>query len=320
MAALEKQISLHVWHNCAPAIIEAARCLEAECTLSHTTKSRRWSIWSLTRRHIDPTLKAYLARFDATWYADLFGAGGFSGCAKANPKKTEDRIRSIIIDHNKSIVWNPEIEATFESLLEIILFCRARPSRHGVDESGPALRGQGPSNQRAFNDEHYPYCELCWRLAMAAEAEKAQNPCRPISSGPSNSQAGMGLSRRFCSIHDPHNPKSKYRADHNYRETFHTKLRAIYAERKANWDFWTRKLGVMHEDEMRKFAYEYVHARPSENRLKAVRLAGEGMNQTEISRHLGISRQAVSKLLRKIPSYFGGSIASNFPTKSSARK
>lgn len=263
---------------------------------------------------------AYLTCFDATWYADVFGEIGFTSCAKANPRNAEDRIRSVILDRSKRPAWNRELEATFESLLEIIIFCRARPSRRGIDMFGLALRGRERGRQRTHSDDHYPYCELCWRLVMASEAKELKLRGRSPSLGPSNIQPGKVLSKRFCRIHDPKSPKSKYRADHNYREAFHAQLRAFYEEIKTNRDCWIKRFGSVHVDEMREHAYRYVHIRSSENRIKAMRLARKGLSQSEISRHLGITRQAVSNLLRKIPAYFGDGMESNFPTKSSARR
>ncbi|MHB9100553.1 MAG: hypothetical protein ACYC2E_03415 [Sulfuricella sp.] len=85
----------------------------------------------------------------------------------------------------------------------------------------PEERRRTRVNKGNSND-HFPHCELCWRLC---ESEEARIENEPIELAKDSKPAI--LSSRFCRKHDPTNPSSKYRADHNHRRDFHQMIEKL---------------------------------------------------------------------------------------------
>ena len=66
---------------------------------------------------------------------------------------------------------------------------------------------------------------------------------------------------------------------------------------------------VLYPDErsdLRDHARRIVEAKITDRKKQIIMLRAIGHNQSEVARHLGISRQAVSKALRSIPSEYQG--------------
>jgi|GEM_PF-1263412 len=152
------------------------------------------------------------------------------------------------------------------------------------------------------------YCELCWRLTMRSDALKAQ---RNIDSPASQARK---LSDRYCHIHNPSDPTSKYRRDLPYKKIFRDELLAFH-RRALRSKFILPPITPRSPDdqEIRKAVYEMIRTGtyavysktdsppPLMQRILAVRR--KGMTQSEIARQLGISKQAVSAQMKKIRTY-----------------
>lgn len=152
------------------------------------------------------------------------------------------------------------------------------------------------------------YCELCWRLTMRSNALKAErNIDKPASQA-------RKLSNRYCHIHNPSDPTSKYRRDLPYKKIFFDELLAFH-HRAVRSKFVLPPIAPRSPDdqEIRKAVYEMIRTGtyavysktdsppPLMQRILAVRR--KGTTQSEIARRLGISKQAVSVQMKKIRAY-----------------
>jgi|GEM_PF-2149312 len=299
---------IYVHASCDEVVATAIRAFAKECESdSFTTASRRYPLWRLVREHIDPAVSDYARR---TGGLHLFETERFSDVARRGIREAEDKIREQIrLDMEQPGFGSVSFQLTLDSLYEVLLFFRERGPKRSVGPSRPdkPQRGREARSQRrkASFGEVSGYCELCWRLTAASQAR-------------AKGLESEGVSRRFCKVHDPSEKTSRYRVDHKYRTAFHKKLREIVGERNTNrfYKEMTRCDNII--EELRRFAYEYVHV--SANRIEAERMYRSGFSKAEIARRLGISRQAVHDMFKKELTYFEGRTASNLLTMSSARK
>jgi len=306
-----ESMPIYLHPGCDKVVAAAIRAFAEECESGpFTTASRRWPIWKLVHKHIDPVVFDYATR---TGRLRLFGMESFSDAARKSIKEIEDKIRAQIrLDLEEPRFGSQSFQNTLESLYEVLLFCRGRGPKRSVgpstqNKSHKPQRGRASRNQRlkASIGSLTGYCELCWRLSAANQAH-------------AKGLESKGLSRRFCKVHDPRDKTSRYRVDHKYRAAFHAKLQEIFEERNNNWLYKELTRCDNITEEIRRFAYEYVHV--SANRIEAELMYRSGLSKAEIARRLGITRQAVHNMFRKELSYFETRTASNLLTMSSARK
>ncbi|WP_228396942.1 helix-turn-helix domain-containing protein [Limnobaculum xujianqingii] len=131
------------------------------------------------------------------------------------------------------------------------------------------------------------YCVLCWRLSLRSERMlQAKQPVPP--------DAGIRrLSDRYCAEHNPSDPRSRYWTDRRYKDAFERELALLLHDL------------AMDRQQARKLAYERAHVRkapPKRSPLmheKVRELVAQGITQAEIARRLGVSRQAVWKVVKR---------------------
>lgn len=267
--------------GCDVSVAAALDAFSGKCTASHSTKSNTFSIWALVRKYVEPALERYLAGLRDIGYPECFGGDSLAKAIKKDAFAVEDHLRLHIrrlLDEDAS-----NAAATLESLLYLVYFCRAHGPQRSVGER--ALRGAArKAVLPTFDGQHYPYCELCWKLSMHAELDFDQN-------------INKKLSARFCREHDQKNPQSLYRTDHNHRERFHKKLKEIYKELPFQREKWKELAGDTDEGSIRRYAYMYVHSVVVDDRLKVIELAAAGNGNPEIAKVTGLSRQMVHKIL-----------------------
>jgi Trp operon repressor len=122
----------------------------------------------------------------------------------------------------------------------------------------------------------------------------------------------LSLSNRHCDIHDPSNPKSKYRADLRYKKAFDQEILALQFPvlQKSNFPT-TLKYTPGYEGELRKAAYDLVHSKlllklhldetPKKSlAAQVLELKQKGLKQSEIAQLLGKSRQEISRANKKL--------------------
>ncbi|HBO5136185.1 TPA: hypothetical protein L4W91_002385 [Pseudomonas aeruginosa] len=120
------------------------------------------------------------------------------------------------------------------------------------------------------------------------------------------------LSDRYCEHHDPGDPYSRYRADLPFKQAFQREVEALEGVARSGFEFRFQLPNGADAQELRKTAYDQVHARlrpcssATENsaepglRERVWLLHREGLHQAEIARRLGVSRQAVSKAWKSL--------------------
>jgi hypothetical protein len=268
LGAMPADLEMIIRDGVTPEVEGALRNFMLQCTASYNVASRKFNIWSLLHTHLDEPIAKTLHHFDLP---KLFN-GSFSSWLRLRSMAEANLFFKLNI---RASQFNPELVANLESILEISYFSLARKPSRRIEVS--KLKGATQHNYRKKVDHrHYPYCELCWRLCQAAE--------RNMES-PEKSFATL----RFCSVHDPSVPDSKYRQDHRFRLRFHDELK------KCRTEIFSHKLT---EAEMRAVAYNESHKREGSLSAKIRNFYNDGVTQIEISKKLGISRQAVSKSLK----------------------
>lgn len=263
------KLEMVVRDGMTPELESALKDFMLQCTASYNVVSRKFSIWSLLRIHLDEPIANTLLRLGPNTFN-----GSFSNWLRFRTMAEANLFFKLSIRANQ---FNSELVANLESLLEVSYFSLARKPSKRVENS--KLRGSIQLNYRKKVDHrHYPYCELCWRLCQAAE-RNIENPEKTLAT------------LRFCSEHDPSVPNSRYRQDHRFRLRFHDQLKRCRIERNS------LKLS---EVEIRSLAYDESHKREGSLSAEIRALYNGGLTQIEISKNLGITRQAVSKSLNTL--------------------
>ena len=267
--------------GCDPALKAAIDAFSQACTSSHSTKSKVFSIWSLVQKYVELPLKTYLDGYGYLKYPKCFNGDNLAKAIRQNAYAVEDTLRLCIrrlIDEGLD-----NAAATLESLIYLIYFCKAHKPTRSVGEN--ALRGAAKRIPlHRFDGQHYPYCELCWKLSMKAASESDQN-------------SDQRFSARFCRDHDQKNPQSLYRTDHNQRDQYHQKLKEIYKELPFQRKKWKELAGDTDEISIRRYAYQFVHSIIVDDRLMVKQLFDAGNSNPDIVKATGLSRQMVHKIM-----------------------
>lgn len=341
--------------HCNALLKNAVQSFAENCKY-HTMPGRKFPLWELLRIHVDQVVDNYLEVNGIHGLAGLFAKNGFSRLAKRDIRQTEDLLRAEIkrrspaiqgivtledffevqptySEPNASVSENNEIEATLDTLIYLLEFCRTR---------SPKRRSKYYCESQKVSMIHGDYCELCWRLSAAARTaqveqatlnmkksapmvkmkindlmlkgeigkedaariiEKTSEVYIPEWTSVPQIYRRIGTSSRFCDYHNPNYerfPTSQYKADQPSREAFENKFKELY-ELKP----YDENLRMLDQSEIRELAYHLVHPRlhpkPSPGwRVDAVTLVKEGVSKTEAARRLGVSRQSIHKAIRKV--------------------
>jgi hypothetical protein len=306
VAAMEsrKETLIGKLEECDPAVAAGIRDFTQAVTCAHTVHSKRYSIFSLIRENVEPVLSAYLrnhrrqlisyeirvlVRAQSTGLANEIKRAmrnledsGLADAMQTDMRKFEDLLRCYIAPA-WCTQWDENFQATLESVRYLCEFCEGAVSIRRVNKSTIKGGETRKTVRPVFDPSQSPYCELCYRLCQSEDQNKSPSDVR--------------VSMRFCIEHDPGSANSQYRTDLNHRKNFHAKLREINAEFPWQPEKWIHLAGDLDQASIRRYAYEFVHARPVDDRLKVIQLSNEGHTNVEIAKILGISRQMVHKIL-----------------------
>lgn len=213
----EQMNNLHIHEDCPIALVEVLKNFKKNAK-SHTTTSRRYSIWSLCKKEVEPTIIEVLGK-------DVFcliAPDGFSEGVKTNAMQLEDRIRMILArNFSNQNFRDKKIRQryfTLETLISLVHFCKNCRSSKYAERYGPE---KGKLIPRRGLD-HYPFCELCEELC---EVEKMKVKKARGDKRLPEYKEGTEPSFRFCETHRP--GSAGYRRDHNHRDTFHNKIKEL---------------------------------------------------------------------------------------------
>lgn len=179
--------------DCSDEIRSAITNFCDNITESYTIGSRRWSIWSLIRDHIDQPLEEWIQRKGPK---RIFSGERFSEFCKARKQNEVDLHLSQRYRWYREKIPASDID-TLRNLTRFIyrLRTKSESSFYFSKIRSPYYR----------SGEEKPFCELCWKKSQAQEE---------IDSGKPFSMR----SERFCTDHDPRHPNSLYRTDHNNKQ------------------------------------------------------------------------------------------------------
>ncbi|QFY44806.1 hypothetical protein F6R98_21030 [Candidatus Methylospira mobilis] len=298
--------------NCDPVVAAAiskfTKNVDDRPSLSLNMKNR--SVWTFLRRDIDGAVRSYLSQLADLFYSDSTLSQEAKRCfAKTgNLISIEGEFRACIRALHLTGQYESmrsEVEpiiATLESLLCLLesLISRKQPGNSGAIDELPL-----------HNNEHYPFCEMCWRLSAHAENENNQK----------ENKNDTYNSRRFCRDHDYGNfSQQNGIARKKLKERFQSTLIQSYSILSC-----FPGVDIEADKVIRRFAYDYAHA-PSlkELDIQILRMQREGLSQQKIADTLNIRhKKSVSDRIKKCRRYFKESIVANLSklsTKSSARK
>ncbi|XSS62823.1 LuxR family transcriptional regulator [Pseudomonas sp. B11] len=313
MSASETEIQ--VWPNCSPIMEAAVRDLVATWR-PYSSSARRFPIRRLIEQLIDPAIA--LLCVDGVFQRYMLGAPGttaLSSLISSIHYKGAIQAQRVLIRQYMSATrltegQSSEVIGTLETLVEVIGACgRKRPAR-----SRCAVEGVTQNAQR-----NRDFCEVCGQPSELA---------RLINTGdwPESDDVdyALHLSNRYCASHRPRHADGtwnpQYQRAKRSKTIFNLELSRLTkqsAQRSPspNHDTPTAELFAFHithskdltaadEGALREQARSIIDARLTDAKKQMLILKASGLNQSEIARRMGISRQAVSKALGSIPSSF----------------
>jgi Transcriptional regulator, contains sigma factor-related N-terminal domain len=299
-------------------------------TASHSLTSRRYSVWKLLRLYVDEPFADAL-HYRGAWQHELLtnfkpslagrhpGPQALSalGTHRApedlppSPADTDQQSLSVRTVINSLECWIQCLRMAVHSCYASHVSAASKRFAHALDlmrevlhlikRLRPRYRSHSVFGRVSETTEYQGgCCELCWRPSMqAVDLEKA-----------GRNKSGRLRTDRFCEVHNPGDPNSRYRIDLIYKEAFTRELQAVYGFEETSYAFELPVL--LHPDEhmLRRLAYDRVHAKirnPRSQKERSLKervwiLHAAGQTQSEIARTLGISRQAVSKTMQQLRS------------------
>lgn len=319
---------LSIKQDCHPGLAMALTNFIDKITPGNSTTSKKHSIWELCNVEVQEAIQEALESVQPGLYTLIAGAKGFASEAKKNARQLEDRLREHARIYSlKKDFWGENKCAydTLETLISLVTFLLShRPHTVGGNNTVRRIR-----LNKAKTNDHFPWCELCWRLCQAEEMRLDKGKLEFREDG-----KAIIPSDRFCDIHNPKKPNSAYRSDHNHRFAFHLKIENLEAalkngthedgieELKAKLEASYYKNNIdevleiatlseserflNHEEKdeiIRRIAYKLIHPQhqtrkpQSETLKRAIALKAQKLSQAEIARRLGVSRQAIWKSL-----------------------
>ncbi|WP_280570136.1 hypothetical protein [Chromohalobacter sp. 296-RDG] len=259
--------------GCSEELEGAMKCFRDNVTKSYTTNSRRWSIWSLLRNHFDKPIEQWLNNKGAE---DFFQGESFSVFCKSKGPSEADLYISQRYKRYRGSIPTPDID----TLRNLLLFCHLTPPKStSTFFYSKTLTSQYRKGGRT------PFCELCWKESQAQ---------KELDSGENFSLK----SDRFCADHDPRDPYSLYRTDHNNRQAFYVNLRTI-----TRTGYYYNIKDFEQRQHSRWVAYRMTKLHIRNKDISVMDFLLEGFSQSEIARRLGTSRQSILKIKKKTESF-----------------
>lgn len=255
--------------GCSEELKVALQGFRDNVTESYTTGSRRWSIWSLLGDHFDQPLELLLNTNGAE---NFFQGERFSAfCKRTSFDEADLYLSSIFKKYNTRLR-----AADIDILRSVISFCDDR--RPMKISSYYFSKTRSPYYRKGGRP---PFCELCWKRSQAHQE---------LHDGEKFSLK----TERFCADHDPRNPDSMYRTDHNNRKAFYDNLRTI-----TRTGYYYNITDFEQRQHSRWVAYRMTKLHIRDKDIAVMDLLMDGFSQSEIARKLGASRQNISKIKMK---------------------
>ena len=327
MIDMREYPELQVWEGCDPAVVKAIAHFKDRWG-PYSASSRRYPIVGLIRDLIDPAVADFSMRLPKRYLGQAMPgcgtAASFSETARvlgldAMVRFQRECLRKLLHFVDKHAASDERIIATFESLIELTFGCACKlPKKSKTSVQGINLNAERKQG----------FCRLCGKLTefSAFITHKRWGAEDHIS----DEHDHLRLSHLYCTEHRPRKIDGTWNAEHKRakrnKDSFDLELRrlSVQSSKPANpqaksgnpaidlyiRDYLAREmLQPADRAELRSEARRMVDAKLSDRKKQIAMMLASGLNQSEIARALGVSRQAVSKTVTSIPAAYllGGS-------------
>ncbi|AQT88154.1 TPA: LuxR family transcriptional regulator [Enterobacter kobei] len=311
MVDMKKRSTITVWEGCDPTIADAIKRFENRWE-SYSESAKRYPIVRLIEELIDPAVAAYSAMLPSRYLGHIPGAGTgvrFSEIMQlvgtdAMVRLQRQLIRAFVLTEDKQTERDQRFIATLETMVELAWASkRKQPKKKDV---------RGLNSQRIQG-----FCRFCGELAELASFVDG------------NEERGqdeqLRLSNLYCAAHRPKLPNGVWNPAYSQAKRsvaqFDLELNRLSLQ-SANLRMplatsddplidsyvyhYVRKYGLQPADEaeLRHHARRMADMKFTDQRKRIVMLQRYGVSQSEISRMLQVSRQAISKALTSTPEPF----------------
>jgi hypothetical protein len=222
---------IYIYENCDEQVAAGIRQFSS-LKAGYSTASKRRSIWPQLAASLDGAVVLFASSFNdwpsATLFLEADGISqlGPAWLAAADGVVEQDYIQGKrLVKHSLREDLVPFVE-TLASLREVAFAALSHGPAHITVKGCKSSKGGVRLQTKSKGDDHYPFCELCWRYSEAVN-NLSPNERDSLSSievrekRNFESEAGVRLgSLRFCSIHNPAESAPRYRADVGYRGRF----------------------------------------------------------------------------------------------------
>jgi len=310
-----------IWEECEPEVHQAIEQFKDRWG-PYSLASKRYHILRLIREIIDPVIAAYMETLPTRYSSYIPGVSGgmsFSEIIRLVGCDTMVRLQRQLLRHFVITIDRQSLEdrrfiATAESLIDLVWDCACKQPQKTVATAGVNLNDQ----------RRHGFCELCGELteftAFIETIRKEQ-----IHDVELENRKKLELSHQFCPKHRPilangdRNPV--YRQARRSIERFKCELSRLQrqcvnrskpkagsgdplVDRYFQYYLLAQTVQPADKAELRNQARLMADSKLSDRKKQILALQHSGFNQSEISRRLGIGRQAVSKALASTPEIF----------------
>lgn len=222
---------IYIYENCDEQVAAGIRQFSS-LKAGYSTASKRRSIWPQLAASLDGAVVLFASSFNDWPSATLFlEANGISQLgpawlAAADGVVEQDYIQGKrLVKHSLREDLVPFVE-TLASLREVAFAALSHGPAHITVKGCKSSKGGVRLQTKSKGDDHYPFCELCWRYSEAVnnlspDERDSLSSIEVRERRNFESEAGIRLgSLRFCSIHNPAESAPRYRADVGYRGRF----------------------------------------------------------------------------------------------------
>lgn len=311
-----------IWDECDPHVAQAIEAFR-ERWKPYSLASRRYPILRLLEELIDPAVIQFSKQLPEQ-YAGHTVPGGyenlpFSECARKLGfddlvRFQKECLRKLLRFTNGKSADDRRIIATLESLIELAWSCAGKRPR----KTRPAIDGVNLNARRKLG-----FCRFCGNLTEFSTFIQSHQDAKGAVVIEIDK---LRLSHQYCTEHRPKlisgewNPAYK-QAERSYSQ-FELELARLYKQcaKRAfpqvgsgnvlvdeyihHYFLFNTLLGPADHAELRTLARKMVDFGLSDRKKEILALISQGLNQSDVAKRLGVSRQSVSKALGTIPVIF----------------
>lgn len=315
---MKKIPHITICEGCDPEFAKAIKEFERHWK-PYSTVSRRYPILRLIHEIMDPAVATYMKTLPARYSGYVPGSStgtDFSEIIRlvgldAMVRLQRQMLHRFILTIDKQDRRDQRFIATIESLTELVWDCACKLPKKSI-----VAKGVNQNIQRKCR-----LCELCGEpteltFFMATVSEKHVNDSEEVSGS-----KRLNLSNLYCAQHRPllegGERNTAYRQAKRAIAQFELELGRINRQcahrntpQAASGDplvdgyfyrlFLAQTVQPADKSELRNQARLIVDAKLSDRKKQILRLQSDGLNQSEIARHLGLTRQTVSKALGSV--------------------